>query len=488
MVKSSIIAVIILCLLVSFVIIMPSQQSYLSFGLGTAIALVILVNFIASASTRKKHIERAAFWVPALSLSSFFILLPIVFAAALQFWGVFSVATWVLLISLTLTMYYNFLNVPLAIYQKQRELKQLESPGYFPSLTILIPAYNEEKVLGRTIETVLEASYPDKEVIVIDDGSKDQTYRIAMDYSNRGVKVIHRPNGGKATALNHGLLFAKGEIITVVDADSQISKNTLIELVKPFRNPEVAAIAGNIKVLNRRNILTKCQALEYIASINIYRRALDVFGSVTVVPGALGAYRREVMQSGGFYDPDTLVEDFDVTVKALKTGLIVQASTSAVSYTEAPHTLKDFFKQRLRWYRGNFQAMWKHRDAIFNPRFGFLQRLSFPHMVISMVFLPIAGLVNIVSSVQMVLNGDGFILVPAFGFFCFLQLLLCIMAIQLDGEDKKLALYAPFLILGYKQICDFIMIKSLIDVLVRGRKLKWTSAQRVGAATRGQVL
>jgi cellulose synthase/poly-beta-1,6-N-acetylglucosamine synthase-like glycosyltransferase len=487
MVKNTIIAVIILLLLVSFIIIMPSQQTYLSFGLGIGIAVIILANFVASAYSKKKHIERAAIWVPVFSLSSFFILLPLVFAAALNYWGVFSVATWVLLISLTLTMYYNFLNVPLAIYQKHKELKMFESPGYFPSLTVLIPAYNEEKVISRTIETVLEATYPNKEVIVIDDGSKDQTCRIAMSYANRGVKVIQRPNGGKATALNHGLLFATGEIIVIVDADSQVSKNTLVELVKPFRNPEVAAVAGNIKVLNRSNLLTKCQALEYIASINIYRRALDVFGSVTVVPGALGAYRREAMQSSGFYDPDTLVEDFDVTVKALKTGLIVQASTSAVSYTEAPLALKDFFKQRLRWYRGNFQAMWKHRDAIFNSRYGFLHRLSFPHMVISMVFLPIAGIVNVISSIQMIINGDGLVLVPAFGFFCLLQLLLVIMAIRLDGEDKKLALYSPLLILGYKQICDFIMLKSLIDVLTR-KNLKWTSAQRVGAATAGQRL
>jgi cellulose synthase/poly-beta-1,6-N-acetylglucosamine synthase-like glycosyltransferase len=308
-----------------------------------------------------------------------------------------------------------------------------------------------------------------------------------MSYSNRGVKVINRPNGGKATALNHGLLFARGEIIVIVDADSQICKNTLVELVKPFRDPKVAAVAGNIKVLNRRNLLTNCQALEYIASINIYRRALDVFGSVTVVPGALGAYRREVMQSNGFYDTDTLVEDFDVTIKALKTGQIVQASTSAVSYTEAPLALKDFFKQRLRWYRGNFQAMWKHRDVIFNSRYGFLQKLSFPHMVISMIFLPLAGLVNIIASIQIIVSGEGLVLVPAFLFFCFLQLLLSIMAIQLDGEDKKLALYSPLLILGYKQICDFVMMKSFIDVLTR-KKLKWTSAQRVGATTTGQVL
>jgi len=206
-----------------------------------------------------------------------------------------------------------------------------------------------------------------------------------------------------------------------------------------------------------------------------------------VVPGALGAYRREVMQGGGSYDSDTLVEDFDVTIKALKSGQIVQASTSAVSYTEAPVTVKDFVKQRLRWYRGNFQAMWKHRDAVFNSRYGFLQKLAFPHMVISMIFLPLAGIVNIVSSAQIIADGNGLMLLPTFGFFCFLQLLLSIMAIQLDGEDKKLALYSPLLILGYKQLCDFVMMRSFFDVVTR-KKLKWTSARRIGADTSGQTL
>jgi cellulose synthase/poly-beta-1,6-N-acetylglucosamine synthase-like glycosyltransferase len=425
--------------------------------------------------------------MPVLSLSSLFILLPIVFGAALHFWGAFSVSTWVLLISLTMTMYYNFLNVPLAIYQKRQELKQFDSPGYFPFVTVLIPAYNEEKVLARTIEAVIEASYPDKEIIVVDDGSRDLTPRIAQGFSNMGVKVIRRPNGGKATALNHGLLFARGEIIVIVDADSQICKNTLVELIKPFQDSDVAAVAGNIKVLNRRNLLTRCQALEYIASINIYRRALDVFGSVTVVPGALGAYRREALVGGGVYDPDTLVEDFDVTIKALKSGKIVQASTSAISYTEAPPTLKDLFKQRIRWYRGNFQALWKHRDAAWNSRYGFLQRLAFPHIAISMIFLPLAGLVNIASSVLIVMDGQGMVLVPTFLFFCFLQLLLCILAIQLDDEDRKLALYSPFLLLGYKQLCDFILLKSFFDVVFR-KKLKWTSAKRVGAQVTRKAL
>jgi cellulose synthase/poly-beta-1,6-N-acetylglucosamine synthase-like glycosyltransferase len=477
--KSIFFAILILCLLTSYVVLIPSRLTYLSFGLGIGLALVMLVHYVLSASTKKKRLAPTAFWMPVMSLSCLFFLLPIVFGAALHFWGAFSVSTWVLLISLSMTMYYNFLNVPLAVYQKRQELRQSGTPVQLPPLTVLIPAYNEEKVIGRTIESVLEAIYPEKEIIVVDDGSRDQTYRIAQGFSNRGVEVIHRPNGGKATALNHGLLFARGEIIVIVDADSQITRNTLLELVRPFRDPDVAAVAGNIKVLNRCNLLTRCQALEYIASINIYRRALDVFGSVTVVPGALGAYRREVLVGGGVYDPDTLVEDFDVTVKALKSGKIVLASTTAVSYTEAPVTVADLFRQRMRWYRGNFQTLWKHRDAIYNTRYGFLQRLSFPHIAISMLFLPLAGLVNIGVSALIVAEGKGLVLVPTFLFFCFLQFLLCVMAIHLDDEDQKLALYTPLLLFGYKQLCDIIMLKSFYDVLFR-KNLKWTSAQRVG--------
>jgi cellulose synthase/poly-beta-1,6-N-acetylglucosamine synthase-like glycosyltransferase len=480
MFKSGIIAFLILCLLAAFFVIMPSRQSYLSLALGASTALVILIHFVVSSTSRKKQVGPAAFWIPVASLSSLFVLMPVVFAAALHFWGAFSIFTWILLISLTLTVYCNFLTVPLAVYQKYREIKHSELVGYYPSLSLLIPAFNEEKVLARTIETALEATYPDKEIIVIDDGSSDRTHQIAQSYSERGVKVVHRPNGGKAVALNHGLLFARGEIIVIVDADSQICKNTLIELVKPFRDPEVAAVAGNIKVLNRGNLLTKCQAMEYIASINIARRALDIFGSVAVVPGALGAYRREAMESSGQYDSDTLVEDFDITIKALKAGRVVQASSSAISYTEAPQTVRDFVRQRLRWYRGNFQAMWKHHDAAFNSRYGFLQRLAFPYMAISMTFLPFAGLVTIASAVLIALNGGGLLLVPTFLFFCFLQLLLCILAVRLDDEDWKLVLFSPLLIFGYKQLCDFILIRSFFDVIVR-RKLKWTSVRRVGA-------
>jgi len=479
-IKTGIIAVIIIGLFTAFLLLVPSRQSYLSYAVGIGMTVFIIVHYLLSSREKRKRIGMLGYWIPVISLSILFFVLPVVFAAALYFWGELSFFTWVLLISLTTILYFNFVTIPLVVYQKFAEQKKPHVAPYLPSISIVIPAFNEEKVLGRTIETVIEATYPDKEIIVMDDGSTDRTYQVAQRYSHRGVKVIRRPNGGKSSALNHGILFARGEFIIIVDADSQVCKGTFIELVQPFRDPEVAAVAGNIKVLNRKNWLTRCQALEYVISINIFRRALDVFGSVTVVPGALGAYRRESLVGGGLYDRDTLVEDFDVTIKALKSGKVVQASNSAVSYTEAPESVNDLVRQRLRWYRGNFQTLWKHHDAALNSRYGFLQKLSFPFMVISMLFMPLAGLVNIIAMAGIIAEGRGLILLPTFLFFCLLQFMLGLLAVQVDNEDWKLALYSPLFILGYKQFCDFIMIKSLIDVLLR-RKLKWTSAHRVGA-------
>ncbi|MFA5308103.1 MAG: glycosyltransferase family 2 protein [Dehalococcoidales bacterium] len=486
MVKNGIIAALILCLFGVFLVLMPSHQTYLSFILGGASALFIILHFITTAGTRKKEAGRAAFWIPVVSLSCLFILMPAVFGAALYFWHDLTVYSWVLIVSLTFMLYYNFITLPLAVYHKHREINRTKEAKYYPSLTVMIPAYNEEKVISRTIESVLEATYPDKEIIIIDDGSKDRTEEIARSYASKGVKVIRRPNGGKATALNHGLLFARGDIIVIVDADCQICKNTLIELVQPFSNPEVAAVAGNIKVLNRCNAITRCQALEYITGINLYRRALDVFGSVSVVPGALGAYRREAMEGTGFYDSDTLVEDFDITMKALKTGKVVQASSAAISYTEAPQTIGEFVKQRLRWYRGNFQALWKHHDAAFNTRYGFLQKLSFPYMVVSMTFLPLAGLASLAAAVTVLLSGHGLMLLFTLLFFFLLQLMLSALAISLDEEDQKLTPYAVFFVIGYKQLCDFVIIKSLFDVLFH-RNLKWTTVRRIGSQAQSKI-
>lgn len=471
----------ILVLLIALVWLMPSRPTLLSFSLGSGIALLITIYFASSLIYQRKNLSRGAFWIPVISLSLLGIILPFFIAAALYSWGIFSFLTWALVIGLTLTFFFNFLNIPLSLYHKQYEAKIARIVlDRYPPITVLVPAYNEEKVLARSLESIINARYPNKEIIVIDDGSDDQTFAIALKYGNRGVTVIRRPNGGKSSALNYGLHFAKGEIIICVDADSVITKNALIDLVKMFDDPRVGAVAGNVKVLNQTNLVTKCQALEYLISIELFRRALDVFGQVGVVPGALGAYRRQLLMNVGSYDRDTLVEDFDITLKVLKYGALVLASSSALAYTEAPTTVADLAKQRLRWYRGNFQAIWKHRDAAWNRRYGLLQRLTYPYLIISMLVLPLAGIIVIVSAILSIINGMTTELIYIFIFFVILQFLISLLSIELDGDDNiNLLLYSPLFVVGYKHFCDFTIIKSLFDVIFR-RDLVWGRARRIG--------
>ena len=384
----------------------------------------------------------------------------------------------IILWGMTITFWSTLMFVPLAVYSKYRE-NAIPDPIVYPSLSVLVPAHNEEKVIARTIEGLMETDYPNKEIIVIDDGSKDRTLEISNTYKKQ-VKVLHKEHGGKASALNHGLAYAKGEIVVIVDADTIIGREALKQVVKGFgTDKNVAAVAGNIKVRNRMNWLTWCQALEYIAGIEIIRRAFDFFGSITIVPGALGAFRRTALEEAGSYHKDTLVEDFDATIKVLKSGFVIQGSTTSTAYTEAPQTLHDFYKQRKRWYRGNVQVLTRHMEALFNPRYAFLYKLAFPFMIISMVVLPFVGVSVIVTSIMEIIAGRGLFVLGLFLLFMLLQCLQSALAVRIDRDDPKLILFSPFLVLGYKQLVDFLLIKATLESLFK-RKAVWTSAKRIG--------
>jgi len=276
------------------------------------------------------------------------------------------------------------------------------------------------------------------------------------------------------------MVYAKGEIVVIVDADTIIGRHSLKEIVKGFQVSEhVAAVAGNIKVRNRDNWITKCQALEYITGIQIIRRAFDVFGSITIVPGALGAFRKSFLKEAGAYGKDTIVEDFDQTIKLLKAGLITQGSSKATGYTEAPNTLKDFVAQRKRWYRGNIQVLKRHSDALTNPRFGYLQRLSLPYLFLGMVVTPIIGFIATANAIIGILMGDGMYIVAISAIFIVVHMLMTTLALRIDGEDYKLLPHSIFLVFGFKQITDYLLLKALWEQF-RHKKATWTSAKRIG--------
>ncbi len=384
----------------------------------------------------------------------------------------------ILLWAMTISFWSTMLFVPMAVLSKHREDGQTYTKTY-PKISIIIPAYNEEKVISHTIEALLETKYPKKEIIFVDDGSNDNTLSIAMRY-NEKIKVLHKENGGKASALNYGLVYATGEIVVIVDADTIIGRNSLKEIVKGFEvNEHVAAVAGNIKVRNRLNWITKCQALEYITGIQIVRRAFDVFGSITIVPGALGAFKKSFLSELGTYGKETIVEDFDQTIKLLKAGLITQGSSKATAYTEAPNTLHDFVAQRKRWYRGNIQVLKRHSDALFNPRFGYLQRLSLPYLFLGMVITPIVGFTSVINAIVGTILGDGWYVLQVSLIFLVVHYLMTALAIRIDNEDPKLLWHAVFLVFGFKQITDFLLLKAILEQL-RKKKATWTSAKRIG--------
>ena len=479
-----IVAVLFLVLLLGILYFMPVESVWISLGVLVAI---VLYHFISRLIKGKRVREqKPSAWQNLTSLLVVFLVIFILFIYILRD-VVSSVLIHILLVSLIFTMMINMLTVPLAIFHKLKEKKEMKRPpnSFKPRVSIIVPAYNEEKVVARTIETLVEADYPNKEIIIVDDGSQDNTFEVASRFAGRNLKVVHRPNGGKFAALNTGIAVSTGEIIVTVDADSLIARAAISEIVKGFENPEVAGVAGNLKVFNPTKLITKLQALEYITQIQIVRRAFENFGSLTVASGAFSAFRKTALEEAGWYDPDYLLEDFDITIKLLKSHQILHGNNEAVCYTEAPETLSDVYKQRLSWFRGDFQNFWKHRDTFFNPRFGIMHKLTFPYMLISMTLVPLASVVVIITSIIMMINGEWLTLVLAFALFTTLQFLLSILGVLIADDDMKLVLLSPLFIVGYKQFLDFTMLKALIDIILAGGTyVKRERVARIGDVTK----
>lgn len=282
----------------------------------------------------------------------------------------------------------------LAIYDRIRGPRLTPDPNYCPAVAVLIPAYNEDKVIERTVRAVLDSDYPKLRAIVIDDGSKDGTLDVvsrefAKEIATGKVTLLTKENSGKAAALNYGLEFVTEEIFVGIDADTIIAPDAISHLVPHFINPQIAALAGNAKVGNRMNWWTRWQALEYITSQNFERRALDVFGAVSVVPGAIGAWRTRAVRDAGGYHHDTVAEDADLTMALLQAGYRVEYEDLALAYTEAPSSANGLMRQRFRWSFGIMQSVWKHRSAF--KKGGALGWFALPNVVIFQILLPLVS-------------------------------------------------------------------------------------------------
>jgi cellulose synthase/poly-beta-1,6-N-acetylglucosamine synthase-like glycosyltransferase len=355
-----------------------------------------------------------------------------------------------------------------------RMKKSSKALALMQTVSIIVPAYNEAYNMRSILNSLLEIDYQNKEVIVVDDGSTDNTYSIAYEYKRcfpiGRFSVIRKHNGGKSSALNYGIRFAKGDIIVVIDADSKVENNTIKEVLREFQDSRVIGVAGDCVVSNRVNFLSKCQALEYIISINVFRRAFGVLGLVLIVPGPLGAFRRKAMIERGLYDKDTRTEDFDITLKLLKTGGIVSEIYSK-SYTTVPTTFRDLNRQKTRWNQGAFQTLLKHKDIMSNSKHGLIRIFLYPIKLLSLVILPLFDIVVIAFTVQALLTDSFIFPLIWFALFVYFYSLLAVVAITSQKQkDWKLLLYTPFMSLVYRQFIDIIIIKSLLEILIQKYK------------------
>jgi len=393
-----------------------------------------------------------------------------------------------------------FLGV-LALVHRAREAKRepaMLDPEVGPMVSVLIPCFNEEKVIAASVGRILESNWSRLEVIVLDDGSTDATSAEVERHfgGDPRVRLMRFPNGGKALALNRGLDQVRGEIVVALDADTLFPPDTIPRLARWFVDPRVGAVAGNALVGNRRNMITRWQALEYVTAQNLERRALAALGAVTVVPGAVGAWRRAALEQLGGYPSDTLAEDQDLTIAVQRVGWRVEFDPDARAYTEAPETVQGLLKQRFRWSFGTLQCIWKHRAATFSLKRPVLGFVALPQIWLFQIILATAApLVDLAVVWSLVSAGlDRYYHPVEWSPDKLVQSLLywaVFILVDLSAAALGMALekrapwgdlpWIPVQRFGYRQLMYYVVVKAVITA-VRGPRVAWGKLERRATA------
>jgi poly-beta-1,6-N-acetyl-D-glucosamine synthase len=359
--------------------------------------------------------------------------------------------------------------------------------GYeWPMVSIIVPVYNEGISIKSSLKALLKLDYPNYEIIVVDDGSSDHTYRLALDVSRNSktiLRVLTQSNGGKADALNLGVSAAAGEIVVCVDGDSLVHADALKPAVLHFRDERVGAVSGCVRVLNRSKLLARLQALEYIAGNALPKRAQNLAGVVTVVPGPLGVFRKSAIAGVGGYDLDTFAEDFDISLKILAAGWHVSYESTALVSTEVPETINDLVKQRYRWTRGWVQVIKKRRWALTSPVKGPLQFLAMWFLVMDTFLWPA---LNVLGHITFIAGGlasgvHEFITLWWFQLIAFdcATAAYCVIS---ERERHSLLWSAPFVRIFYSLFLDVTKLLSAIDEFT-GVAMGWDKLQRLGSTS-----
>ncbi|MEJ0103342.1 MAG: glycosyltransferase [Bacteroidota bacterium] len=371
-------------------------------------------------------------------------------------------------------------------FRRSKNNKTVLKNAFNGKVSIIVPAYNEEVNAVKTVRNLLLQDYPGIEIIFVDDGSKDNTYKaVAAAFSNNDkVYVLTKPNGGKASALNLGISYAQSEFVVCIDADTQLVQDAVSRMMDYFTSENIGAIAGNVKVGNNKNILTRWQSIEYTTAQNFDRRAFDLINGITVVPGAIGAFRKEAIEKAGGFTTDTLAEDCDLTIRILRNGYIIRNCSEAIAVTEAPEVLNQFMKQRFRWSYGIMQSFWKNRDACFNPRYKGLGMVALPNILLFQIIMPLfAPFADLMFFVGLYINRNSpessHKILLFYVLFLLVDVAVSVLAFVFEREKiHKLIWLVPQRFV-YRQLMYVVLFRS-IRKAIKGEGQGWGIMKRTG--------
>lgn len=368
--------------------------------------------------------------------------------------------------------------VLLALVERRRRRREWD-PAYRPSVTVVIAAYDEARVIGKTIASLRRGGYPELDVLVVDDGSTDGTADVVRAIGWDRVRVVSRSNAGKAAALNLALVETGADIVVTFDADTVVGPGTVGALVRHFADARVGAVAGQVKVGNRRGLLTRWQSLEYLTAIGLDRTAQSLLGAIMVVPGACAAWRRTAVLEAGGFDHRTLAEDCDLTLSLQRAGWRIEQEHEAIAFTEVPQSARSLVRQRFRWMFGTLQAVWKQRRMLLRPRYGALGLVVMPYTVLSvlvpLLFLPLAYWLV----VRSVLAGDGHTVLIYLGVLTAFHFVTATVAVALMRERWWHLLVVPVYRVIYEPLRTYLLYATALAVL-RGRVVGWDKLDRQG--------
>ncbi|GAB6282227.1 MAG: hypothetical protein STSR0008_09710 [Ignavibacterium sp.] len=437
---------------------------------------------------RKSRIIKRIIWSGLVSL---ILILVIIFTLPMTVLSFGSLIEYSILVSLFLflmVLLVRYFGLLFTAYFYLNKYTFKEENGFYPFVSIIVPVYNEGKIIEKSITSLLTLDYSNYEIIIVNDGSTDETSEVAKKlvgyqkgrYGEVKVSLINKPNGGKARALNAGISYSKAELVLCMDGDSQLSEDCLRMAVRHFVDPKIGAVAGNVKVLNRKKFFTDLQALEYIEGLNMARSSQSYFNLVNIIPGPIGVFRKKAIEEANYYSSDTFAEDADLTLKILARGWKIFYEQKAISYTEAPVKLHQLLKQRYRWTRGILQAIRKHKNLLLNPTINFGDTMILWSMIYEALIWPAMNIfVNLFFIFAALVYGFSSLIFFWWAGLALLDMATALYCVAVEREEVRLIPYAIIYRMFFILTIDICKAMSTVEEFL-GIEMSWGKLERIG--------